>query len=162
MRFRSFSKKLAQTVETIGVVAILLMFVFTVVDVVGAKLFLKPLRGATDLVGFAQIIAISSTIAIGLFLEKHIKIEFLVPRMPRLFQKISDCLVNIFGIALFIFLAWGSFQFGLSLKRAGEMASTAHLPLYPFAFALAVFAVIASLYFISQLLFLFFEEGGER
>lgn len=127
---------------------------------VGAKIFLRPLRGATELVGFAQTVAIATAMAVGLFTGRHITIEFFVSRLPKRVQVTSNRLVSVLGFAFFVLLAWQSYLYGGSLKRAGEISSTAHIPLYPFAYVVAFSAAVASLFFLAELLRSF--EGGTK
>ena len=84
--------------------------------------------------GFAQIVAISCTIAVGLFLGRHIAIVFFISRLPMSVQKGINTFISGLGFFLFIVLSWQSFTYGLSLKKAGEISSSAHIPFYPFAF----------------------------
>ncbi|MEW6424839.1 MAG: TRAP transporter small permease [Bacillota bacterium] len=148
MRFR----RVAEGLEWAGIAGLLLMLLFTVVDVVGSKVFNKPLPGAIEWVGYLQIIAIGSTVAIGFYANRHISFEFLVWHLPEPVKNVVNKFVSMICFAFFILLARESFIYGLSLQKAGEISSTAHIPLYPFAFFLAFAAVIASLFFAGQLL----------
>ncbi|HAA34865.1 MAG TPA: hypothetical protein DCD97_06090, partial [Firmicutes bacterium] len=66
------------------------------------------------------------------------------------------------GFFLFIVLSWQSFTYGLSLKKAGEISSSAHIPFYPFAFVISLCAAIASLYFLNEILQLFMGRGEKN
>ena len=48
MKFRLFAESTAKVVESVGVVAVIVMLSVTAIDVIGAKLFQNPLRGATE------------------------------------------------------------------------------------------------------------------
>lgn len=148
MRFQ----RVAETLEWAGFVGLILMLIFTIIDVVGSAVFNKPLRGATELVGYMQIIAIAGAMAIGFYANRHIAVDFLVMHLPRPVKNIVYKFVDIVCFTFFIILGWESFKYGLALQKTGELSSTAHLPLYPFAFFIAVAAVIASLYFVGQFL----------
>lgn len=148
MRFR----RIAEGLEWVGVAGLLLMLLFTVVDVVGSKVFNRPLTGAFEWIGYLQIIAIGGTLAIGFYANRHIAFEYLVWRLPAPAKNAVNIFVSLLCFAFFIVLARESFVYGLSLHKAGEMSSTAHLPLYPFAFFLAFTAVVTSLFFADQLL----------
>ena len=145
-------RRLAEKLEWVGILGLMLMLVFTIIDVLGVKLLKVPLPGSTELVGFAQIIAISSTIAIGLFTGRHITIDFFVWSMPDTVKIVIHKVISVIGFVFFAILSWNSITFGISLQKSGEVSSTAHLPLYPFAFFIAFTTAIASLYFIGELL----------
>lgn len=148
MRFR----RIAEVLEWVGIAGLFLMFIFTVIDVVGSKVFSKPLPGAFEWIGYLQIIAIGGTLAIGFYVNRHIAFEFLVWHLPAPVKKAVNIFVSLLCFVFFIVLARESFRYGLSLQKAGEISSTAHLPLYPFAFFLAFAAVVTALFFADQIL----------
>jgi len=148
MRFR----RVAETLEWAGFVGLMLMLLFTIVDVVGSAVFNIPLRGATELVGYVQIIAIGGAMAIGFYANRHISVDFLAMYLPKPAKNILNKFVAVVCFTFFVILAWESFKYGLALQNSGELSSTAHLPLYPFAFFIAVASVVSSLYFVGQLL----------
>ena len=75
--------RLARWSESVGVVAVWVMLVLTVVDVVGAKLFAKPLRGSIELIGFAQVVAMAPRAWPCLFVVgRQIELELLVSKLP--------------------------------------------------------------------------------
>src|SRR4030067_3037425 len=78
-----FTRAFSHSLEWVGVIGLLLMFLANFVDVVGAKLFLWPLPGATEVISFSQIVAIAPAIAFALILGRHIRVEFIVERFPK-------------------------------------------------------------------------------
>ncbi len=148
MRF----KRIAEGLEWVGLVGLMLMLLFTMIDVIGSTVFNKPLRGATELVGYFQIIAIAGAVAIGFYSDRHIAIDFLVIYLPKAARKLVKKFVAVVCLIFFIILSWQSFIYGTALQQSGELSSTAHIPLYPFAYFIAFASVIAALYFIDQLL----------
>jgi TRAP-type C4-dicarboxylate transport system permease small subunit len=155
LKFRLLAENLAKLLEYVGIVGLLFMLLVTVVDVIGAKVFLNPLRGGMELVGFGQIVAISCTMAIGLFFNRHISIELLVYRLSGRVQKHINLIVSFLGLILFILLTCYSCAYGLSLKKAGEISSSANIPFYPFAFIIAIGAASASIYYLNDILHYF-------
>ena len=151
VQVKRFPKNAAQYLEWLGIVGILAMLLFTTIDVIGANLFNNPLRGGTELVRFSQIIAISSAIAINFYLGRHISIDFIVSKLPKLIQNIIGKIITAFCLIFFIILTWQSIRYGASLYRAGEISSSANVPLYPFAFVIALSAAVAALFFVEEL-----------
>jgi len=158
MRFQ----RVAEGLEWVGLLGLMLMLLFTIVDVVGSTVFNNPLRGATELVGYVQIIAIGGAMAIGFYANRHISVDFLAMYMSKPAKNILNKFVAVVCFIFFIILGKESFIYGLALQKSGELSSTAHLPLYPFAFFIAVAAVVASLYFVDQLLPAKPLRSGER
>lgn len=162
MRLREGARQVAAWAEWVGVVAVWVMLAFTVVDVVGAKVFLKPLRGSTDLVGFSQVIAISAGLAMACFAGRQIELEFLVNRLPSGLRRGCRVLVSLLSLALFVVLARESWLYGRSLQASGQIGSGAPIPYYPFAYALGVFAAVAALYFVAEAVGAIRGEEGRR
>jgi len=148
MRFR----RVAEGLEWVSLLGLMLMFLFTIIDVIGSAAFNSPLKGATELVGAMQIIAIAGGVAVAFYARRHIAIDFLAMYLPRPLKNALNKFVAVVCLAFFIILCWQSFIYGAALQKSGEMTSTAHVPLYPFAYFIAFAAVIAALYFVDQLL----------
>ncbi len=157
-------RKLSQSLEWLGLMGILSMFLVNLTDVIGAKLFLWPVPGATELIGFSQIIAIAPTIAIALLLGRHIRVEFILDRLPRRVRAGISSVSSLLSLILFIFLLWQSLLYGHSLQRAGEIGSTSHLPYYPFAYFIAFCCLPVCLVFFLEVLKSLFEvfKNGSR
>ena len=162
MKFKAVSEDFIKKMEWLGVLGVLVMIIITFINVVGAKLFSAPLRGATEIVSFAQIIAITFVIAVNLLDNRHIAIDFLVDRMPKLIRKWIRILVIVLESVLFAILCYESFRYGLSLQRAGEISSGAYIPFYPFAFAISFGSACVLLFFLNELITIFIEERGEN
>lgn len=143
-------RRLSQSLEWVGLIGILLMFLVNLIDVIGAKLFLWPVPGATEIIGFSQIMAITSTIAMALFLGRHIRVEFILDRFPRRIRAGVSSFSSFLSLILFVFLLWQSLLYGRSLQEAGEIGSTSHLPYYPFAYFIAFSCLPVCLAFLIE------------
>lgn len=147
-----FAGGFSRYLESIGVIGLLLMFLSNFVDVVGAKLFLRPLPGATEVISFSQVVAIAPAIAFTLMLGRHIRVEFIIDRFPRRLRAAISSLSSFLSLVLFVLLAWQSFVYGQSLQKAGEIGSTSHLPFYPFAYLIAFCSIPVCLVFLTEVL----------
>lgn len=143
---------LSTVFEWIGGLALLSMFLVNLVDVIGSKLFLKPFPGSTEVIGYLQVIAIAGAIAMTLLLGRHIRVEFFVDRLDPKIRSFITAFSSCLGFLLFGILSWQAFLFGISLKRSGEIGSTSHIPLYPFALFIAVASIPVCLVFLVELL----------
>jgi TRAP-type C4-dicarboxylate transport system permease small subunit len=137
-------------IEWLGMGGILLMFLVNFVDVVGAKLFLWPVPGATEVIGLAQIVAIAPAIAMALLLNRHIRVEFILMRLPKRFRATLSCISSFFGLTIFVLIAWQSYLYGHSLRKAGEIGSTSHIPFFPFAYLIAFCSLPVCLVFLIE------------
>jgi TRAP-type C4-dicarboxylate transport system permease small subunit len=136
-----FSRLLSGWCEWIGVVGLLLMMVVTCVDVIGAKLFLRPVLGAIDIVMLSQLVAVSFAVASALLLGRHVQVEFFVVILPKRVQAGISSFTDLLGLVLFILIVWRLCVYGYSLQTGGEVSPTALIPLHPFAYGIALSSI---------------------
>jgi TRAP-type C4-dicarboxylate transport system permease small subunit len=151
-RFERFSNWLSSWFEHIAIIGFLGMMLSTLVDVVGAKAFHWPLPVGTEAVYLFQLIAIAGAIAYSEIDGRHIRVELIVDRFPRKGRAFFHGLAALLTLALFVILAWKSYQYGVSLRAANEVTMVSRTPLYPFAFWLALCSVPMCLVLIGELL----------
>jgi len=147
-----FTRWSSHSLELIGVIGILLMFLVNFIDVVGAKLFLWPVPGATEVIGFAQIVAIAPPIAITLLLNRHIRVEFIIMKFPKRIRGAINGFSSFLSLVIFILIFWQSLVYGHSLQKAGEIGSTSHIPFYPFAYFIAFCSIPVCLAFLVEVM----------
>ena len=144
-KFKRFNKKVSERFEWVGLAAFVFMMVLTTVDVVGAKLFLKPVNGALDLMMILQLLAMGFALSTSYIGNRHVQVEFFVPMMPRLVRRIIACIIQLLLLLLFIVMTWQLFVYGHDLKLYDEVSATIRIPLYPFTYAAAVAFIPACL-----------------
>jgi TRAP-type C4-dicarboxylate transport system permease small subunit len=136
--------------ERIAMVSIVGIIAATIIDVIGAKIFSKPMEAGTEVVYFLQIIAISGALAFTKIDGKHIRLEF-VDNFPRILKGVFHFLVAVLGLGLFILLAWKSYDYGLALRAANEVTSASRFPLFPFAWWIALSCIPLCLVLVSEI-----------
>ncbi|MGD2187265.1 MAG: TRAP transporter small permease [Desulfobacterales bacterium] len=151
-KFERFNRRLCGWYEWLGLAALLLMMVITCIDVVGAKVFRWRLLGAIDIVMLAQIVAISFAVGMTLILGRHIQVEFFFDLLPRPVQKVVNCFVLLLGLGLFILVIWRLCVLGHSFQTSGEYSPTAYIPLYPFAYGIALASIPVCLVLLLEFL----------
>jgi TRAP-type C4-dicarboxylate transport system permease small subunit len=147
-----FTRAFSGSLELIGIVGILLMFLVNFIDVVGAKLFLRPLPGSVEIISFSQIVAIAPAIAFTLILGRHIRVEFIIDRFPKRVRAAISSVSSFLSLILFVLILWQSYLYGVSLQKAGEIGSTSYLPFYPFAYLIAFCSIPVCLAFLIEVL----------
>ena len=65
---------------------------------------------------------------------------------------VANTFVSLLGLALFILLAWRSYDFGRVLQLSGEVSMTQRIPFYPFVYAMALSCVFISLVLVVEFL----------
>lgn len=151
-KFEGVVRELSRYLEGVGSLFFLVMFFANLVDVIGAKFFKWPLPGALEIISFAQVLAISFSIALGLFLGTHLRIEFLTTKVPKSAQRAFDIFVSSCCLLLFVLLLTQGLKYARSLQISGEIGSVSKLPIYPFAYAFSFAMVPVVLYYVIDLL----------
>ena len=140
-RFERFNRRVSDWCEWLALAALLLMMVITCIDVVGAKVFRWRLLGALDYVMLLQTVAIAFAAGMALILGRHIRVEFFLKLLPERAQKVINSVVILIGLGLFILIIWRLFELGHSFQTSGEYSPTAYIPLYPFAYGIALASI---------------------
>jgi len=151
-KFEKFNRRLSDWFEWIGLVGLLLVMAITCIDVVGAKVFKWPLLGALDIVMLSQIVAIAFAASMALILGRHIRVEFLFNLLPRRARAIINSFVLLLGLGLFSVIIWRLCVLGYSFQTSGEYSMTAYIPLYPFAYGIALASIPVCLVFLLEFL----------
>jgi TRAP-type C4-dicarboxylate transport system permease small subunit len=151
-RFETFNHKISLGIEWVGLIGFLVIMVITTLDVIGAKVFLRPIFGALDIIMQAQLIAMSFAAAATLITGRHVAVEFFVPLLPKPLQKVVAVFVNLLGTALFAILVWRLTEYAYSLHIENEVTPTARIPLYPFAYGAAFACIPVSLVYLYYVL----------
>lgn len=144
-RFERLNATLSNWLAWIGLAALILMMAITCIDVIGAKIFLRPVFGAIDLVMLAQLIAIAFAGSTAQILKRHVQVEFFMPMFPQGFQAIAGAVINFLGFLLFAAVVWRLIIYGHLLQTGGEISSTARIPLFPLAYGVAFACIPLSL-----------------
>jgi TRAP-type C4-dicarboxylate transport system permease small subunit len=140
-KFEKFNRLVSSCFEWVGLAGLLIMMFITCIDVIGAKLFLRPVFGAIDIVMLSQVVAISFAAAMTLILGRHVQVEFFITRLPRRVQAVTDSIVFFLGLFFFILVVWRLCVHGYHFQTGGEMSATASIPLYIFAYGIALASI---------------------
>ena len=151
-KFEKFNRRLSGWFEWIGCAALLVVMVITSIDVIGAKVFLWRIFGAIDMVMLSQLVAIAFACAVTLIVGRHVRVEFIVARLPQRAQAVIDSIVLLLGLGLFILIIWRLYVYGHSFQTTGEYSATARIPFYPFAYGIALAIIPVCLVLLQQFL----------
>ncbi|RLA86464.1 MAG: hypothetical protein DRG31_00150 [Deltaproteobacteria bacterium] len=122
--------------------AAMFMVGVTFLDVISSKLFDHPVTGSYEFVALAQMLAIGLAGADAFVKGRHVQVEMFVNKMPPRLRRLTVAFVTILGILLFSVLTYEGFLYGESLRKVGETSGTVGIPLYPFAYVLAVSSLL--------------------
>jgi TRAP-type C4-dicarboxylate transport system permease small subunit len=149
-KFDKFNRLISGWFEWVALAGFLMMMFITCIDVIGAKLFRTPILGAIDIVMLSQVVAISFATASALILGRHVCVEFFMMMLPKRAQAAIDSIICLLGLALFILIVWRLCIYGYSFQIGEEESATARIPLYPFAYGVALAGIPVCLVFLSR------------
>ena len=135
------NRHISNALTWIGGAALLAMMVVTCVDVIGAKVFNRPIQGSIDAVMLFQLLAISFAGASTLLVDKHVSVEFFVMLLPRRVAPVVHVVIHLLGWAVFGIVVWRLSVYGYSLQEGGELSPTVRIPLYPFAYGASLASI---------------------
>jgi TRAP-type C4-dicarboxylate transport system permease small subunit len=138
--------------EWIGIAGVIVMVAVICADVLGAKLFLLPVPGSTEIVELTQVAAIAFAIAATQRHKGHISVEMFFLKMPPRARALTSAVTSCLGLILFLILAYQGIQLGNGFRAANEVTATVQIPLYPFAYGFALAMVPVALMLLIDLI----------
>ena len=149
---RNWTVRIGTWCEWVGVAGVIVMVVVTCADVLGAKLFLLPVPGSTEIVSLAQVATIVFAVAATQRHKGHISVEMFYLKMPPRARALTDTVTSCLGLTLFVILVYQGIQLGNAYRAAGEVTATVQIPFYPFAYGLSLAMVPVALMLLIDLI----------
>ena len=150
------SKLCSEWFERVAMVALVGIIISTLVDVIGAKLFGKPIPAGTEIVYFLQVVAIAGALAITKIDNKHIRLEF-VDSLPGRLKGVVHFIAALLGLGLFVVLLVESFEYAQALRHAREVTSAARVALHPFVYWISLSCIPLCLVLLKEMVESFVE-----
>jgi TRAP-type C4-dicarboxylate transport system permease small subunit len=116
---------------------LVIMMLLTVLDVM-LRIVGRPITGAYELVGYFSSIVVGFALPFVTWTRGHVYMEFVTEKLPTQNREIAHIFTRIIGIALFAFAAYYLIDVGVVLYSTGEVSPTLQLPVYPFAWGVAI------------------------
>jgi TRAP-type transport system small permease protein len=136
----------------VAAIALMLMLVISIVDVLGNKIFNHPLRGTAEYISFLAVITIAFAMAYSLIEKAHVQIDVFTDKLPARFKASIELFIMLASLSLFVLLGWSSINYGIELYRSNTLSMTQHIPIFPFAYAVAFACLPACFYLILEFL----------
>ncbi len=148
--------EISKWMSRIAKVFLAFMILITVADVI-LRYFRRPIIGTYDIVAFSGALVMGFSFPLTSWVRGHIKVDFLILKLPHTTRRIFDVITRCIGAGLFFTLGWNLILLGKALRIAGEVSSTISMPLYPFVYGLGICFLIESLVLLSHV----FTPGGK-
>jgi TRAP-type C4-dicarboxylate transport system permease small subunit len=157
--------RLAAVTNSIGILAVAVMVLVTVVDVIGRRIFGSPLLGSLEIVRFMMAMAVFLTIAHAAVHDHHVTCDVLFILFPNKLQIITEKVTMLLSLGLWIILSYQLTLQALDLWRAGESSMLLRIPVYPFAFIAAfgsaLLAFVILIQFVNSISLLIREKKAK-
>lgn len=132
-------------------IALLGMLVISIVDIIGNKLFNKPLSGASELVSLLALVTTAFALSYSMIEKAHVQVDIIIGKMRSRLKAFFESLIALLSLGLFVLLTWYSIKYGFQLLESNEQSMTLRIPMFPFAFAMALGCLPACLYLLLEL-----------
>lgn len=126
------------------------MTALVVADVIGIKVFSKPVPGGIEFVSFLAVVAIAFAVPFTHVMKGHVAVDFIVEAFPRRVKLMVECLTALLSLVLFAVLMVYTFRYAGLLRTSGEVSMTQKIPFYPFVYGMAVCFVAMFLIMLLQ------------
>ena len=143
-------ERIAVWFNWVAVGALLLMFAIMVLDILSSKILNRPITATVDVVSLLALVVATFSVSRTILAHRHIEVEFIVGMFPRGARKIFNTMASFLSLAFFLLIVWRSFIYGYSLQETGECSLTQHIPMAPFAYAIAIACIPAVLIYTFQ------------
>jgi TRAP-type C4-dicarboxylate transport system permease small subunit len=126
------------------------MTALVVGDVIGIKIFSKPIPGGIEFVSFLAAVAIAFGVPFTQVMKGHVAVDFIVETFPRRLKLVIECITVFLSVVLFALLMVYSFRYAGLLRSSGEVSMTQKIPFHPFVYGMAVCFLATLLVLILQ------------
>jgi len=151
-KFRKSINSVSSWSEWVGLAAMAAVGLATLIDVIGSKFFKWPLPGSTEMIAVIQVIAIAGGLAFSKIDGRHIRVDIFIDYLPKRSKAAFDIFSSILGLGLFAVAGWMTYEHGLSFFNSGTKTFLLGIPLYPFAFWIALCCIPMCFVIIIELL----------
>jgi TRAP-type C4-dicarboxylate transport system permease small subunit len=142
----------ARVANSLGMIALVLMMLVTVIDVFLRSAFNRPILGVVELAEYAMVAVVYLALPLCAFRAGHARVETLSVLFPPGLLRIVDIITSLLSLGILSLMTWQAFlEFGnmLEAKRASDMLG---MPAYPFYLIVALGSLILAFVLVVILL----------
>ena len=143
--------KMSRILGMISGIAIILVIVVTVMDII-LRAAGYPLAGAFEVVALSGALILGLGIPFTSWTRSHVYMEFMVDRLSERGRNILNTFTRAICTTLFLVIGVNLFRVAYGMSTSGEVSSALKLPIYPFAYGLAIACFLECLVFVSDII----------
>ena len=122
----------------VGVVALAVMTMITMVDVLGRYLFNRPLLGALELSEVLMVCLVFGAFAVTELRNGHVEVDVVVNRFSSRTRALCEGFAAVLSTAFWGAISWRTALHAANVATAGETTTNLGLPTAPFVSAAAI------------------------
>lgn len=149
--------QISRFINGIAGVGLLFLMLLTVADVT-LRLFKRPILGTYELVSLSGALVFGLSLPFTSWMRKHIYVDFFIAGFSKKVRKVFNTATRCLVITLFFWIGFNLVQYGMDLKKSGEVSSTLHIPFYFIAYAVGICCFIQCLVLFCDILKIFRGE----
>lgn len=130
-RLNRLSIQATHLLALVGLAALLVVAIATLMDVGARWLFASPIAGVYDLSTLFIAVAMAACFPAALAQRRNIRIEFAANLMPKRMRLFFDVLADAMTLAFFALLGWQLAIYTGELARDGETSFILQVPIAP-------------------------------
>ncbi len=142
---------IARFLNVIAGISLTFLMLLTVGDVI-LRYFKRPIVGTYELVAFSGAVVIGFSLPFTSWMRGHVYVDFLILRFSQKARNVFNIVTRILVICLFLLIGWNLIQYGMDLRKSGEVSVTLHFPFYPVAYGIGICCFFQSLVFVCDIL----------
>lgn len=123
-----------------------------VADIILRYIFNRPLAYSKEMVELTLVLVVFFGIAICTAQRGHVKMDIFLMRFPQRVQAVINSFIYILATGLFSLITWRSFVYVMQIRDRGQESAILGVPIYPFVFMVALWSLLITLLFLSQLI----------
>jgi len=131
--------------------AIVIMMILVVIDIILRNIG-SPIIGVYEIVGYLGALVIAFALVQLTANEGNISISFLVSKLSKRTQAITDITTNAICAAVCFFISIQGVIYSTSLWHSGQISGCLRIHYFPFMYAIAFIFVLVGLAFVINLL----------
>ncbi len=112
------------------------MIALTLFDVI-LRNFGHPITGSMEFIQYGGAIVFGFSIPYGTMLGAQVIVDIITEKLSPRRKRVINVITRCIGIAIFLFVAYNCFVYGIDVQKTGERTASFKIPYYPFAFALS-------------------------
>lgn len=129
---------LSRLMGIIAICVLVLMMLFTVLNVVMRAFFNSPIPGDVELIEVGMVCVGFLGLAWCALRGMHISVDLVVSFLPKRIQAVFDSFGYLIGLGISILLAWRGFLEGIGNRDLNSLSATLGFPMYPFYWVVAL------------------------